>query len=138
MALIEINRNPSKRDLMIFGVALVVFAGLLGLVAQARWHAPAAARAIWGVGAAVAAFFFAAPPLRRPIYLGWIYLTYPIGFVVSHVVLAIVFYGVMTPIGLALRLSGRDPLARKFEPERTSYWIPVDPPGDPERYFRQF
>ena len=138
MAAVEINKNPSRRDLLIFGLLFVAFAGILGAVAQWRWHAPTVARGIWAIGAVISLGYFLVPPLRRPIYLGWVYLTFPIGFVVSHILLAIVFYAVVTPIGLILRLLGRDPMKRKFDPSQKSYWIPIDPDPAPERYFRQY
>jgi hypothetical protein len=65
-------------------------------------------------------------------------LAFPIGFVVSHVVLAVLFFGVLTPVGLILRLLGRDPLQRHFESDKKSYWADLPdsiPQGD---YFRQF
>jgi hypothetical protein len=102
-----------------------------------RSHAPGVARAVWIGGAALAAIYFAVPPLRRPIFLGWTYLTFPIGFVLSHVILGIVYYGVFTPAGLILRLVGHDPMQRKMDRSAKSYWAAHDPHKSLERYFRQ-
>ena len=79
-----------------------------------------------------------APAANRPLYVAMIVLTYPIGFVVSHVILGAIFYGMITPIGLVFRLVGRDALRRKFEPDAKSYWVAHREPGSVERYFRQF
>jgi len=57
---------------------------------------------------------------------------------VSHLVMAIIFYGVLTPIGLAMRLGGRDPLHRKFDRAAGSYWVDRRRPADVKRYFKQF
>ena len=62
----------------------------------------------------------------------------PIGWVVSHVLMAIAFYGVITPIGLLLRLAGRDLLEQRLDREAKSYWQPRRPVTDRRRYFRQF
>ena len=137
MALIEINRNPSPRELRNFGLLLMLFAALVGAGFIWRAHAIGVARAIWIGGAILVGVFFAVPPLRRPIYLGWIYATFPIGFVISHVVLALVFYGVLTPIGLVMRMAGRDAMTRRFDRAAASYWTEHDPHKDPKRYFRQ-
>jgi len=46
-------------------------------------------------------------------------------------VLGIVYYGCVTPVGWLMRLSGKDPLRLRFEPERKSYWETRQPPGPP-------
>ena len=94
--------------------------------------------AIWSAAAVIVAVFFAAPPVRRPLYLGWLYAAYPIGWVVSHLMLGVIYYGVFTPLGLVMRLTGWDPMNRRMEPEATSYWVEHRPSDDPARYFRQF
>jgi hypothetical protein len=138
MAVIEINRNPSRRELLVFGVLLAVFVGVVGGLCRFQFDAPAAARAIWIGGGALAALFFVVPPVRRPIYLGWIYAAYPIGFVVSHVILGAIYYVLFTSIGLLLRVLGKDPMCRAFDRNAKSYWVEHDPHKDPRRYVRQF
>jgi len=77
------------------------------------------------------------PRTIRPIYVGWMVLAFPIGWLVSCILLAIVYYGVFTPIALALGLLGRDALRRR--PRKTgTYWQPKRPVTDVRRYFRQF
>jgi NADH:ubiquinone oxidoreductase subunit 6 (subunit J) len=137
MAVIEINKNPSRRDLTVFGLLLLLFTGLVGAGLYFRTGAHEAARIVWIAGAALVALYFAVPPIRRPIYLGWIYVTFPIGFVLSHVILGIVFYLVFTPLGLVMRLFGYDPLRRKFDRAAGSYWVAHDP-HRPGRYFYQY
>ena len=79
------------------------------------------------------------PGLMRMVFLGMSYLTWPIGFVVSHVVLALVYYLVLTPIGLLMRLFGYDSMKRRFDPEAPSYWVERPAAGfDIRRYLRQF
>jgi hypothetical protein len=134
---IEINRNPSRRDLVVFGVGLPILVGLLG--AQ-RWAhgSHLAAHVIWAIGGVIALTFVAVPPLRRRIYVAWMYAVFPIGWVVSHVILAVVFYGVFAPTGVLLRLLGKDPMNRTFERGRASYWIPRGGAREQSSYFRQF
>src|SRR5919202_384819 len=64
------------------------------------------------------------PAAVRPVYVGLMVLTFPLGWVVSRLVLACLWYGVFTPLGLALRLAGRDPLRLRASPDRTTYWEP--------------
>ena len=56
------------------------------------------------------------PGWLQPIYVSWMVLAFPIGWTVSQVMLAVMFYGVFTPIGLVFRLIGRDPLHRTRRP----------------------
>jgi hypothetical protein len=63
---------------------------------------------------------------------------FPIGWVVSHTVFAAVYFLVITPIGLALRAAGHDPMERKWNPQSATYWKPREEPPAPSRYFRQF
>jgi hypothetical protein len=58
--------------------------------------------------------------------------------VVSHILLAVVYFGIVTPIGLIMRLAGRDALGLKRDPNATTYWVPHAMPKDSRRYFRQF
>lgn len=64
------------------------------------------------------------PRVLAFVYKIWMALALILGFVMSHVILSLVFFLVITPIGLFFRLRGRDPLRRKMEPRQTSFWIP--------------
>jgi len=74
--------------------------------------------------------------LIRPIFVGLILLTFPIGWVVSHLLLGLIFYGLVTPIGLILRISGHDPLQLK-KPSGNSVWKTPVGKTDATRYLRQ-
>ena len=136
MAVIDINRNPSERELRWFGVMLAIFVAIVGLL---FWRAGASrvATIVWGAGAALTLIYAAARPLRRPVYLGWIYAAYPIGWTVSHLLLGGIYYLLVTPIGLGLRMAGRDPMQRAFDRSARTYWTPHDPGEDVSRYFKQ-
>jgi hypothetical protein len=137
MSLIRIDRNPSRRQLALFGaVWLVVFAAWGGV---AYWRgATSTAAAVWVVAILVPAIGWFIPPLMRIVYLGLAYLTFPLGAVLSFVVLAAVYFGVFTPIGLLMRWFGHDPMCRRRDAKATTYWVPRNPTTDVRRYFRQF
>ena len=138
MAIIEVNRNPGKGELNWFGLIFMAFFGLIGALVWFKLDSHSVARWIWTVAGAVTLLYYAIPPLRRLLYLAWMYAAYPIGWVMSHVVLAIVFYLVFTPIGLLMRLFGKDPMQRRFRKDGGSYWQEHNPHREPGRYFRQF
>jgi hypothetical protein len=137
VAVVEINKNPSRRDLWVFGVGLPIFAGLVGALRWRRGHTTSA-EVLWGLGAALLLVFLAAPRARRHLYIGWMYAVFPIAFTVSHAVLGALYFLVLTPVGLLMRLLGRDPMQRRFDRAATTYWTPHAPAEDTERYFRQY
>lgn len=138
MALLEINRNPSRRDLAWFGVVLWLFFIVIGGVLGRALASDVTRNALWGAGAALALVYYAVPGLRRPMFVGWMYAAYPIGLVVSHVLLGLIYFGVVTPIGLLMRALGHDPMARRFDRSARTYWIEREQVSDVRKYFRQF
>lgn len=121
------------------------FAGLwLGcFAALGAWQGLARGRIGWAITLAALAVSIGTagllrPQLVRPIYVTWMVLAFPIGWTISQAILAILFYGLFTPIGLVFRVVGRDPLRRARHPEVASYWTPKPIPADPRRYFKQF
>ncbi len=138
MGLIEINKNPSPRELKWFGLLFALFFGLVGAIVLWRSGSRTAAVILWSIGSVAAILFYVIRPWQRFMYLGWMYAAFPIGWIVTHVILALIYYLVFTPIGLAMRLLGKDPMNRNLEPETKSYWIEHRSDEDPARYFRQF
>jgi hypothetical protein len=79
------------------------------------------------------------PPAIRPVRWALLKIGHALGWFNTRLILILLFYLVFTPIGLVLRLLGKDLLNRKFDPEAPTYWIskPKEP-FDPKRYERQF
>lgn len=138
MALLEIHRNPSRRELSWFGLLVLLFFGLVGGLVLWRSGSLTAAVTVWSIGGLLALVYYAVRPLRLAMFRGWMVAAYPIGFVISHLVLAMVFFLVITPIGLVMRLVGRDPMTRKFDRTAASYWVRRKTEAKAESYFRQF
>lgn len=138
MALIEFDKNPSPSILRWFGLIQSAAIAVIGGIVWWRFQAPTVAYGIWGFAVAFLLAFYAIPPLRRSLYLGAMYVTYPIGFVVSHLVLGFIYYVVFTGIGLALWICGYDPLHRRFDRTAKTYWINRRENRPAQSYFRQF
>jgi hypothetical protein len=108
----------------------VTFAAVLALIAAVRFYRGEGAAVYWLGAAAVflaCAFFFTAP--LRPLNAVWHRLGLILFAVVSPIVMGVVFYVTVAPIGLLMRRFGKDPLRLKFDPAARSYWIERDPPG---------
>jgi len=139
MAVVQINRDPSRKQLNQFGFIWLGFLIFFGVVAFFKLHRPDVATVLWVLAIVVPIAGWMIPTFMRLVFLGMSYLAWPIGFVVSHVVLALVYYLVLTPVGLAMRAFGYDPMKRGFDRSAGSYWIARDASEiKPERYFRQF
>ena len=87
----------------------------------------------WAIGVSAA---FALVAVFRPALLAglnrwWIKLGVLLGNVVSPVALGILFYGVLVPTGVAMRIAGKDPLRLKRDAAAATYWIRRTPPGPP-------
>jgi hypothetical protein len=137
MALLEVNWKPNQRELRQFSLAWTVFFGLIGAYSLWALDAPVAASTFWIV-AAVGVGGWLRPRAIRPAYLVMMALALPIGWVVSRLLLVVVYYLVLTPIGLVLRLFGYDPLCRKMDGSATSYWAEHKSTDDPAQYFKQY
>jgi hypothetical protein len=87
----------------------------------------------WWLGAAVllGSVALLRPSLLAPFNRLWTKFGLLLFAVVSPVVLAIVYYGCVTPIGWVVRLTGKDLLRLRYEPNAQSYWITREPPGPP-------
>lgn len=86
----------------------------------------------WWLLVVAALFLLAAlirPALLNPLNVAWSKVGLLLAKIVNPVVMAIVFYGVVTPIGVVMRLSGKRLLGLKSDPGLNSYWIHRDPPG---------
>src|SRR5512134_1214370 len=131
MAHEELNRagrvdGSSDRS---FGLVFAVFFVLVSLWpllsgSTPRW---------WALGVAAALLAVA---LTRPTILAlpnklWTKLGLLLGHIVSPIALGVLFYGVFTPFGAVMRLTGKDPLRLQFDRASGSYWIPRTPPGPP-------
>jgi hypothetical protein len=136
--MIEIKKEFSKTERLLFGPLFALFVGIIAWILVRRFHWASAAWVLGALAAALIAVYYAVPSLQTRIYRGWMLSVAPIGYVVSHILLAMVFYFLVTPIGLLMRLFGYDPMLRSMDPQAASYWQPRKQPLGSHEYFRQF
>ena len=138
MPLIRIHREPSRRQLAVFAAGWLLSLGLVGWLFPLRLGDTSLRDVCWVLAVIVPAVGVAVPGFLKGVYLASAYAALPIGIAVSLGVLAVIYYLVLTPVGLVLRAIAYDPLSRRFDPRADSYWIERKAPDDAERYFRQF
>jgi len=139
MSIIEIDYNPSRKKLRDFGLIALVASIVLSLVLYFFKHVAIHwIFIILGAGALIFISSLISAKLTRLIYLGLTYLTFPIGYVLSFVIMSIFYFLIITPVGIVFRISGKDPLHRKYDKAAKSYWLKRQSPDRLDRYFHQF
>lgn len=127
----EVTKTSSDRS---FGLVVAAFSALLGALSflHGTGHWP-----IWfSLAAVMLILALAAPKMLAPFNWAWTKLGLLLHRIISPVVLALIFYVCITPIGFLMRLSGTDPLRRHYDADVESYWITRDPPGPQRETFR--
>lgn len=136
--MLPINWSPADAQLKSFARIwwpLFVLVVTALLYRRNGWTTSVMVVAYAGVGLAIVVA--ASRAVARTLFLGLQVITFPLAFLTSTIVLAVIYYLVVTPIGLALRLTGRDSLSLRRRNAAT-LWVPVPGDTDPERAFRQF
>lgn len=133
----EVTKRPTDRQLREFAAV-----GALVCSALAVWHVWSGNLVLAGVLSAVLLSTIAAgifrPRWLAPVFTAAMIVAFPIAWTVSLLVLAAVFYGLLTPVGLLFRLIGRNTLDRHSDPKQDSYWQEKPAAENPRRYLRQF
>lgn len=138
MALVDINWSPSGKELRVFALLQLIFFALVAWALDSRFGQGTAAVGLLCVSSLLFLVGLVWPTMLRPVYVVWMVLVFPIGWTVSHLLMAATFFVLMTPLGIAMRLCGYDPLERKLDANAKTYWKKREPRKDASRYFRQY
>jgi hypothetical protein len=108
----------------------LVFGAVFLILAVYPWFFSGEVR-VWAliVCGAFVVVALAAPRILAPLNRLWTRFGLVLHKVVSPIVLGVMFFGVITPMGLAMRLFGKDLLGLRFDRQRLSYWLERSPPG---------
>jgi len=77
----------------------------------------------WVIAGVLGGWGLAAPMSLQPVYRAWMKLGLLLSRITTPLILGIVFYGLILPMGLVMRLMGRDPMARRFDDAAESYRV---------------
>ena len=122
----ELDVAGLRRFGLLLGSLLAGVFGLLlpwlgeGLVPDLMWLAAGVITVVWAL---------TAPASLRGFYRAWMRVAMAIGSVVNSIILGVVFFLVLTPIGVLMRLLGKDPLRRRWDARAASYRIPSRVPS---------
>lgn len=99
------------------------------------WIGLGTARVVFGAAAAAVALAFLNPRAVRPFYRAGMTGSFRVGQVMGGVLLTIIYLLLFLPLGLALRLAGKDPLEIRKPQDAASYWKDARPPSSFDRLF---
>lgn len=119
----------------------LVFAGVFTVLTLLKlWRGWTEWGYVWlALAAGFAAVAMAAPSLLAPLNRLWLKFGLLLHKVVNPIIMGLLFYAVVTPIGLLMRSTGKDILRLKREAGAKSYWIERTPPGPaPDTMKNQF
>ena len=118
------NLDPTRKDLVQFGLLVGAVFLLIGWLLE-RKDASAAVYVL-GLGGTLVLLGAILPRLLAPIYRVWMTLALAMGFVMTRVILTLFFFFLVTPVGLVMRLFGKDFIGKKLDRNASTYWIPKE------------
>jgi hypothetical protein len=122
---------PSNRSFGWTFTTVFILAGIYGL-----WRSSPALTWLLVAAALMALITVTRDTWLTPLNRAWMKFGMLLNAIVSPVVLGLIYFGVFTPVAIAMRLAGRDALSRAYDPAARSYWIKRDPPGPRDDSFR--
>ena len=135
--LARVDRSPKalRRFGFIVGAVSILF-GMVLLVRNRSENLTALSGQVFGLLLVLAAVFV--PNALKHLHAIWTGVGLLIGWVMSRVILTLVFFLVVTPIGLLQRLVSRSGVDLRFRTGASSYWLPREKPFAPAEYRNQF
>ncbi len=137
MAVLD-RHEPTTPELRWFGLMLAAFAALLGGLVLHFSNSWLGAGVIWAVGFLLAVVYQCLPSTRYLVFRLWMTLFFPVGWLISHLLIARVYYLFITPTAQVMRLIGRDALGQAFDSSAKTYWTAMEAKPKDSRYFQQF
>ena len=140
----EINWNPGLDERRRFARSLMLGFPVVAvlLLLAGRWHTGEwnlkAPLIVGGAGVCAGLLLLAIPQIARPFYMVWYFVGACVGIVLGNLLLAGVFYVLITGIGLLKRAFGRQPIRKSLDRKASTYWHDAEPADDPQRYYSQY
>jgi hypothetical protein len=136
--LIAVAIDAKNRANNLVGLSIPLLLMLIALPVKMGTNSRFVAATCVFIGVLLGVIALISRPAGQGIYDFWMRAAEPIGHTLSIVMLVLAFYLVFMPVGLIMRLLGKDPLSRAFDRQAGTYWVEHNPAAEPERYFKQF
>jgi hypothetical protein len=135
MAVFRINTKPGNRQLRQFGLLCIV---LLPAITWLWGGSSSTIGAAALIGGGLGLLGILAPGTLKPVFVGLVLISFPIGLIIGELILVMIFVGVFLPMALLFRIIGRDVLQRQMTVESETFWVPRSAPSSVRRYFQQY
>ena len=136
MSLVSISWRPSPKELRKFGLVVMIGLGIIGAVFQFLLNNVTAAYGVYIAAGVLGIPALTGLPIALPGYWLWMGIAFVMGNIMGRVVLGVVFYGLITPMGIVRRIFN-DKL--QLRPRNaSSYWRDIPAGDETSRYERQF
>ena len=122
----HLNRQKRKK-LRQFGLMVGGVLVLIGLWKLYQGKHEMVRLTLWSVGGLLIITGSIVPTLLTPVYWIWMKLAHLLGWVNTRLLLGIIFFVIITPMAIVMKVFGRDALNRKIDKDVDSYWIPRPP-----------
>ena len=134
----DIPFKPTTKALRQFAAAWLVFFLAFGAHQYLARRHSCVGLALMGIAVVIGLLGLIKPSAVRWLFVSWMVVAFPIGWMISLLMVLLMYYGILTPVAVFFRMRGRDLLKRKRMPDGTSYWVPKETPQDVRSYFRQY
>lgn len=119
--------QTTQKELRNFGLLFgIVFTGI-GLYQLYADTAETARLVLWILGALFLIAGATVPAALKPLHAGWMKFAFVLGWINTRIIITLIFYLVMTPIGFIMRIIKGDLLAEKLDKNKSSYWDAIEP-----------
>ncbi|HDP34815.1 MAG TPA: hypothetical protein ENN29_06865 [Candidatus Hydrogenedentes bacterium] len=133
---IDTSSRTEQRKFGLMMAAAIIVIGLIRFALHGFAHFP-----VWFfvVAGAFACFGLLLPRALQPVFVVWIKFALVLNWLVTHLMLTVMYWLIIVPMGVVMRLFSEDPLKRKWLPKTDSYWeAPEEQPEEFERWRNQF
>ena len=118
-----LRQRDDRKGLRQFGL---VVGGIFAAIGLWPLLVRAEAPRLWSLALGVALVIPAlvVPRSLTHVHRAWMAAAEGLGWINTHILLSVIFYGLMMPIGIVMRCRGHDPMHRRFDPGATTYRVP--------------
>jgi uncharacterized membrane protein len=131
------NLDSSAKEIKKFGLVIMVALTIIASIIYYKSGYSIIINYLLGSGIVLLVSAILSPNILVPIYKVWMSLAFILGSIVSRIILTILFYFLISPIGIIIKIFGNDIINLKIDKERKSYWIKKDEKAKPDEQIRK-
>jgi hypothetical protein len=138
MSLIRWADMPEERTAKVREFAQIMTIACLLFAGWGLWRGREGALWLLLAGLWIFAAGVYAPRVLSPFEHAWMWFGSKLSLVVTPIAIGAIFFLVITPMAILVRLLRKDILSLRFEPNKESYWVPVEIEGPGTRPYKPF